>query len=438
VSLTGAGADIPAGQSGRRALRPPRLPTPLIARFSQTDPWVFFVWTCITTFPFPEAAALRYLLVAYFAASLLLFARETFPTYARAWPTLLLPVLCVISAAWAPSVPDAVRKGVFMGLTGAIAVYAASRMTSRQIMSAVFLGGTLGALLSVINPNPVHGNWTGVFGQKNFLAVHMFIMYVAGLAVLLDRAANPWLRLWALIFTPLGAFIIFMTNSATNLLLMLGATAGYLGYVFIWAPAARFRHLRSLIVMLAAVMILSAALILLGLFQINLVEETLEAVGKDSTLTGRTYLWQIARRIMEQNPLTGLGAEGFWRPEVGAARSITSYFSYGAFTKFSFHNSFLENGVHLGYPGYYATYLVAGWGLLFSFRNWLIRQTPYNFAFAMIAVVVILRANTEADLAGDLSSTAILLFIGAARKEVRALPGEDPAGSDPPRGGVLG
>jgi exopolysaccharide production protein ExoQ len=422
----------------RSQLPPVAQPAPLLARLSQTDPWVFFVWTCITTFPFPQAAPLRYLLVGYFAASLVLFARDTLPTYARAWPTLLLPILCVISAAWAPSLSDAVRKGVFLGLTGAIAVYAASRMSSRQIMSAVFLGGTLGAALSLINPTPVHGNWTGVFGQKNFLAVHMFIMYVAGFSVLLDRQANPWLRLWAIIFVPLGGLIIFMTNSATNLLLMLAATTGYIGYAFIWTPAARFQHMRTLIVLGAAVLVLSLALILFGLFQIDLVEELLAAVGKDSTLTGRTYLWDIARRIMAEKPLTGVGAEGFWRPEVGAARSITSFFSYGTFTKFSFHNSFLENGVHLGYPGYYATYLVAGWGLLFSFRNWLIRQTPYNFAFAMIAVVVILRANTEADLAGDLSSTAILLFIGAARKETPPLPGESQSASEPPRGGVLG
>ncbi len=78
---------------------------------------------------------------------------------------------------------------------------------------------------------------------------------------------------------------------------------------------------------------------------------------------------------MAENPLTGVGAAGFWRSESGLANQITTFFFYTTYVKFSFHNSYLENGVQLGYPGYYATFFLVGWGLSNIVRTWLKNQT---------------------------------------------------------------
>ena len=389
----------------------------LLRYMTYTDPLALLVWVLVTTVPNDWAAPIRYLCVAYFAGGLVLFARQTLPTYLRAWPTLIIPVMCVISAIWAPSANDAIRKGVFMGLTGAIAIYAASRLNVRQIVAIYFLGETVGALLSIVNPNLANGSWTGVFGQKNFLAVHMFILYTTGLAILLDKQSLIWLRAMALFFIPLAMTLIFLSKSATTLMLLIGATGALAGHKFLWQPAIRIPHMRTLIIITMVLLGVLAGLMLFGLFQFDATDTMLKALGKDSTLTGRTFIWDMGHRVMNEHPLTGVGADGFWRPERGIANQITTFFFYEHFVKFSFHNSYIENGVQLGYPGYYATYFLAGWGLWNCFWTWGRNQTLLNAAFLILAIMVLIRSNAEIDLGAELAGTAILFFIGAARKE---------------------
>jgi exopolysaccharide production protein ExoQ len=332
--------------------------------------------------------------------------------------------------AWAPSMNEAIRKGVLTGLAATVAIYAASRLSSRHILMAYFFGELIGATLSLATPNPTSfGAWTGVFGQKNFMAGHMFILYAAALALLLDKKSRPWLRLTTLVGAAMAALLILMAQSATTTILTAAATVVLAMHALFWQPAVRIRHMRMLIVLAIAVLGASACLLLFGLFQIDAWDSLLASMGKDSTLTGRTFLWQIADRVMAEHPWTGLGANGFWRPELGAANEITRYFHYEAFTKFSFHNSYRENGVQFGYPGFYATYFLAGWGLISAAIIWLRNQTIANATFLVLAVLVILRSNTETDLAGELGATMILFFIAALRGKESS---SDPAGASSP------
>src|SRR6185503_7888402 len=192
----------------------PRRPASLLRYARYTDPAILLSWVLLTTVPSdgPIWAAARYMVVASVAGCLILFYRHTLPAYLRGWPTLILPVLCIVSALWAPSAGEAFRKGLQLGLTGAVAIYAASRLSARQIIAIYYLGETLGAVLSVIHPNVDDGNWTGVFGQKNFLAVHMFILYATGFVIMLDRGANRWLRWSTACFVPLAATLIILTH----------------------------------------------------------------------------------------------------------------------------------------------------------------------------------------------------------------------------------
>jgi exopolysaccharide production protein ExoQ len=175
--------------------------------------------------------------------------------------------------------------------------------------------------------------------------------------------------------------------------------------------------MRTLLAIALALLALLASLLLFGLFQFDAMDAVLKAFGKDSTLTGRTFLWAIAERTMAEHPWTGVGANGFWRPELGAANEITRFFYYDQFVKFSFHNSYYENGVQLGYPGYYATMFMAAWALFQTARTWLRNQTLLNAAFLILAVMVIIRANAEPDLGIEFGGTLVLLLIGALRKE---------------------
>jgi exopolysaccharide production protein ExoQ len=175
--------------------------------------------------------------------------------------------------------------------------------------------------------------------------------------------------------------------------------------------------MRFLLVLTGAAFAIILALVLFGFMQFDAQASVLNALGKDSTLTGRTYLWETAQREMAENPWLGRGADGFWRSEYGAANTILEFFHYDHYVKFSFHNSYLENGVAFGYPGYWATVFLAAWALWRPGVNWLKNQNTVNAAFLILAAMIIIRSTTEIDLALEFSATATLLFMGAVRKD---------------------
>lgn len=379
------------------------------------DQIAVFVWVACTTIPMPGAAPLRYLLVAYFLAGMFIYGQKLLPLLGRCWPLFILPVMFAVSAIWAPSVGEAVKKGMLMGLTGLVAVYLAGKFGARQVIYTYFAVELIAGVMCVMQPNIIGGVANGIFGQKNFLAINMFLLYTSGLVLLLDSQMKRIWRLPALIGLPIALYFIYMSQSATTMVFAAGATAALLGHRFLWEPATRIRHLRAMVLLAVSILVIIALLVVFGLFQLDAGKAILEALGKDSTLTGRTYLWDTARRIMAEHPWTGLGAEGFWRPEMGQARSITTFFHYKQFVKFSFHNSYLEIGVHLGYPGMYAAIFLATWCLYNAVKTWIFSQNTLNGFFLIITALVVIRSNTETDLNTELSGTLVLLFVAAAR-----------------------
>jgi exopolysaccharide production protein ExoQ len=389
----------------------------LLRFFGKLDVLVLFVWVASTTLQMDWMQPLRYLAAAYFVGSLILFARQTMPSIARGWPTLIIPIFCVVSAIWAPSASDAIRKGLLFALTSLIAVYAATRVSGRAIL-IVFMGvETIAAVMTLRAPQIIDGAWTGIFGQKNFLAINMFILYISALAIALDKGCWRWFRLVALGAAVVGLSLVVLAKSGTTTIMVIGATGALLGHALLWRPARRIRHMRTLLALVGAVLVLAASLVLFGFMQFDAQATVLDALGKDSTLTGRTYLWEIAQREMAGNPVLGRGADGFWRSEYGAANSIIQYVHYDHYVKFSFHNSYLENGVAFGYAGYWATVFLACWALWCSGMNWVRNQTTINAAFMILAAMVIVRSTSEIDLALEFSATATLLFMSAVRRE---------------------
>lgn len=384
---------------------------------SQTmDLAALIMWVTVSTIPMPAVSLFNYMLAGFFLSGFGRDPRQLLPAAARSWPVFLLPILAITSSLWAPSAADAIRRGVLLALTGVFAIYLGSRLSGRQIISGYFIVELAAGLLSMADPNVEGGVARGIFDQKNVLAIHMFFLYVTSLAILLDPKFPPALRIGAIAGAPVAVILIILSQSATTLGFLGAASAAFLLHALVWAPASKVRHLRTALSLIIIVLVSLALFAALGILQINVYEEVLNLLGKDSTLTGRTYLWDQARRLMAENPLTGVGANGFWRPEMGQANSILTYFSFERYTGFSFHNSYLENGVQMGYPGMIATIIVATWGLLSALRNWITSQSIVNAFFLVVTILVVIRSNTEVDLAGELGITNILLMIGAVRR----------------------
>lgn len=382
----------------------------------QIDLIAWVTWGVAQTFlPF-QASIVRYLLSFYFVGTMTMRYRRFAGLMLRCWPMFLLPLLAFISCLWAPSATEAIRKSLMLTFTALIGIYVARQLTARQIIYAAFAINFFAALLSAVSLDYDGSGATGIFNQKNVLALSMFFLISSGIVLAFDRGAHWILRLAAVAIMPLALWLMIKAESATILLLSIPMTMALVVQVVFWGPMQRIRHLRSLIAMFALFLLAVAVLVLFGLFQFDAVSAVLNSVGKDTTLTGRTIMWDQANRIMEQNPWTGLGANGFWRPEVGEANSILRLFAYTSYTKFSFHNSYLENGVQFGYPGMVATYFLGGWCVFRAFKTWVMRQDLHNAYFLFLAIMILARSFTEIDLATELGWTFILILICAARE----------------------
>lgn len=415
---------VSSGAKGAPAMSPPPgLPSARQAsllNFAQyADPVFLFFWICSLVLPYPFLLPVRYLAAAYFAFTFVLFARQTMPVVARSWPIFLIPILCLASALWAPSANEAMRKSMQLALTGIVGVYVATRLSGRTILITYFMAGTLTALLCLaFNNVSSTGEWSGIFNQKNWFAGHMFVLFAAAIGLALDNEADRRLRLVATAVMLLAAFMVVMSKSGTSLLLLVGASTFMLVHSFIWQSARKVQHAQILLLAIAAVALLSFAYVAFGVMQVDLKSDILGALGKDSTLTGRTTLWDIAQRQMSEHPLTGLGANGYWRTENAMATTLVRLTGgQEVFTGYSFHNSYFENGVNYGYPGYWATVFLATWALLSAGLTWLRNQTSVNAVFLVIVAMAIVKSQSEVDLALEFTSPSVLLYIAAARKE---------------------
>ena len=74
-------------------------PQGLLRFLGPLDVVMLFAWVFSTGLLFNWSQPLRYIAAAYFLVSLVLFARQTLPTALRAWPTLIIPLFCIIACA---------------------------------------------------------------------------------------------------------------------------------------------------------------------------------------------------------------------------------------------------------------------------------------------------------------------------------------------------
>lgn len=363
----------------------------------------------------PGLSALRYLLAIYFVSGIVLYPSSLLPIIAKSWIVFVLPVMNALSALWAPSASEAIRQGILMAMTAVVSIFIAGRVSGRGFFYTYFAAEFFAMIVSILHPTPVHGDWVGAFDQKNVLAINMFVLYICGFILMLDSRMSPIYRLAGASSLAPAAFLIVMSHSATTLAFVGAGTLGFIVWAVVWRPASKVPHLRMLLVLMAVLLVSIAAILVFGILEVNAGNSILALLGKDSTLTGRTYLWQQARDVMAAHPWLGVGANGFWRQEHGQANSIIEYFYYKSWVKFSFHNSYYENGVALGYPGFYMTIILATWALFNALRNWVQKQDLFNMGFATLAILIVIRSNTEVDLALEFGNI-ILLYVAAMRR----------------------
>ncbi len=354
------------------------------------------LWFISTFAIFPGNAFLLYPLAAVFIAILYFEARRIIPVLAKCWFLFLIPIMVILSFIWSPYSGDAIRYGMFFVLSALSMVIIGTMLTERQILRSIFLCAVAGTALAVTEIGAIMA--TGVseyLGQKNFFAVKMMIGMVMAYAVLANKEEHLILRLLALLILPIDFALVVAANSATALILAIVAMLMLIFGQIFWVNSRGVPGLRPLIAGVAIALGLSIVLLALSLFGNTSVEDLLAALGKDSTFTGRTALWEQARRTSAEHPILGVGAGGFWQYDVGAAQTLVENDNKAPGTVLGFHSSYLETQVHLGYVGLSLLILFIGITLWKVTKSFLVDGSLERTCFFVGALIVFSMSFTE-------------------------------------------
>jgi exopolysaccharide production protein ExoQ len=300
-------------------------------------------------------------------------------------PLFLIPAYAFISFAWSDYPTFTLNASIQFILTIVIAIWAGSLVTPRIFISALLTALTIVNIAGLILDGGAsfrdEGPLLGVFDSKNQLAFHALMQLLLALIVVIDRAQAILMRLIALAAIAVASVCLIEAQSTGAV--VFGAPAIVLCLVL--PGFSRLPLLARATIVAAVVVIVVSTVIAIGAF----VEDSgavLDALGKDSTLTGRSYLWQRAHDFINEAPLLGVGYQAFWRIGNPPAEELWAFALVESGAGFNFHNLYLHVAVDLGYIGMGLMILTFLWmAIRLCYALILVPSLPVFYAAALFS-----------------------------------------------------
>ena len=361
--------------------------------------WPFVLALSFSMLPFGTAAAgaqdgsalRQFVLGLLFLAGVFTIAR--FPgrwlQIQQAVPLSLfaLVLYVLISALWSPEPGISFRRGaqvagvVVLALAVVIGGMGQHRLHRLLAWPAIF---SVALAISVTAAFPDFAfteiGLRGFTTHKNTFGQFCVLVFLVSLAwILVERR---YVASWCLLLV-LALIGLVLSKSITAVLGLVGLFAASSWIVFrrliysSWVPLL-------LLVSMAVLAGTFAAGVFFGFptFQ-EFFGAVLEPTGRDMTLTGRTYLWELMFAEAMRNPWFGLGYGSFWLGLEGRSGQIAMLVGWGY--PGSAHNGFLDIFNELGLVGLALVLTV----LVQHARNiWLLSSIDRSTAFMHAAVLV--------------------------------------------------
>lgn len=182
------------------------------------------------------------------------------------------------------------------------------------------------------------GGFRGVFYQKNNLARIMVIAIAT--EILSARMHITKIRVSVAILLLEGA-LLFLSQSATAIIV----TVLLAPLILIITTTAH----RNIPKMLLGYLIAAVGALFLYSVAPSILNRLLNLLGKDLTLTNRTYIWSTVLQYVRTRPLLGWGYGAFWNSGSASPQpQIQQYFGYPVVQG---HNGFLDVTADLGLAG---------------------------------------------------------------------------------------
>jgi exopolysaccharide production protein ExoQ len=341
------------------------------------------------------------LILAYYAVWLPLILvdyRRVLRHLSSAWLPLAFAAYVCLSVFWS-HVPGTTARTATQYCSHIACAYIAARTISvRTLTIGALIGIFIVLLYSLKVGNYAYDlldgsyNFVGAFDSKNqigFVASLGLYFYVVFMAFL--RRGRISLVLTAPIAL-LSAYLLVKAHSATST----ASIPAVLALVAVLAMSKRLSiRYRRVVFVVGACGLGAVTIIALNL---GLMDFVLGLFGKDSTLTGRTYLWQQGWNAAQQSPILGFGYGAYWVQGFSEAERLWNEFYITARSGFHFHNTYIETLVELGFVGVTLLSLIilrTLWGHVSAliFRTW----QAESVILAGVMVLLFIRSFVEVE-----------------------------------------
>eukprot|EP00913_Durusdinium_trenchii_P010544 g9888.t1 len=236
-------------------------------------------------------------------------------------------------------------------------------------------------------------SFVGAFSSKNqlgfYASVGLFFCYAG---ILIFRLRGLWFLLAGAV-SLVSAYSLLASQSATSVITTVAVVAVCIGMQGFMILSPKHRRL-----FFSAAVVLGIGAVV-GALQFGAMDAILGIFGKDSTLTGRTYLWQQGIIAAGQHPLFGMGYQGFWVPGYAEAERLWQDFFITGKSGFHFHNTYIEGMVETGAVGTLMLVFIL-LALLTGYLKRLltIARTPDSLLFFGITSLLLIRSFVEIDI----------------------------------------
>ena len=344
---------------------------------------------------------------------------------------LLVPAFAMFSVVWSAYPKESLRHSIELGIT----VMAGLLLSSARNQTAVLRGIACAYAIYIVHSLIAGGTvivgvgmggdaFSGLTESKNLEADIASCGVVATtimVATSLQRRSWLW-ALGGLAAIALELYCAFAARSAGAVLgLAIAVTAFAVLIPLVYAGKTIRAWLTSMVVILLPVaaanfQTLSQEMIRLGA----------TIFDKDSTLTGRTYLWYRAADLIKEHPIFGRGYDAFWVQGNTDAEGLWSFFGIADRSGFTFHNTYVQTLVELGWVGMAVVAITVLVGMIFLVRRFIDKPSlPLVF---WIGILLYELARTPIEVVGTLpfyfSTAYVFGALGAAfRREHPRKPG---------------
>lgn len=346
---------------------------------------------------------------------LLLIVRGAEYSIASAVLLIVFPLFALASSLWSPLPSHSAYLAVAMLLMLAC-VYSMCRVIGfRAWLRGLLYGGAAVLCVAIAsNDYAVDGitrtpSLAGMMGSKNMVG---FFSEITVICAAMSMLSEPrWRnRIAALCCMGLGCAALYLSHSATSLVSLLVALAA-MGWAFVVFRASKENRKLMLLASLCVLMLVVGFITALGggdgLFSL---------LGKDVTLTGRTYLWQEGLRIANERVLLGHGYGAFWVEGQPDAERLWDAFFILDRKGFHFHNCLVQALVDLGVFGVAIIVALMVLSTAFVIRAmWVSRGSPESVFLFSLMVVYLIREWVEVDILGPFGIGVMLFYSIAPR-----------------------